>query len=205
MFYMLLRFSTNGRVIDDLQCHHTCDIIITNTSYSGNPPCQSTSIVFKMTAFWTWSLMIRQWRLQPLIILCLEFLIIRREKYLSQYIWIRRIPFIYITFCYLLASARDVLRKYSSFIMHNNVVLSHLLLCITSGRTNMIINTRIRWMSVLLSFSWWRHQMEAFSALLALCAGNSPVTGEFPSQRPVTRSFDAFFDLRLNKRLSKQS
>ena len=38
-----------------------------------------------------------------------------------------------------------------------------------------------------------------------LCAGNSPVTGEFPSQRPVTRSFDVFFDLRLNKRLSKHS
>ena len=53
--------------------------------------------------------------------------------------------------------------------------------------------------------SWWRHQMEAFSALLALCAGNSPVPGEFPAQRPVTRSFDVFFDLRLNKRLSKQS
>ena len=46
--------------------------------------------------------------------------------------------------------------------------------------------------------------MEAFSALLAICAGNSPVTGEFPAQRPVTRSFDVFFDLRLNKRLSKQ-
>ena len=46
---------------------------------------------------------------------------------------------------------------------------------------------------------------ETFSELLALCAGNSPVTGEFPSQRPVTRSFDVFFDLRLNKRLSKQS
>ena len=29
-------------------------------------------------------------------------------------------------------------------------------------------------------FSWWRHQIETFSALLALCAGNSPVTGEFP-------------------------
>ena len=43
------------------------------------------------------------------------------------------------------------------------------------------------------------------SALLALCAGNSPVTGEFPAQRPVTRSFDIFFGLRLNKRLSKQS
>ena len=53
--------------------------------------------------------------------------------------------------------------------------------------------------------SWRRHQMEPFSALLAICAGNSPVTGEFSAQRPVTRSFDAFFDLRLNKRLSKQS
>ena len=47
--------------------------------------------------------------------------------------------------------------------------------------------------------------METFSALLALCAWNSPVTGELLTQRPVTRSFDVFFDLRLNKRLSKQS
>ena len=54
-------------------------------------------------------------------------------------------------------------------------------------------------------FPWWRHQMETFSALLAICAGNSPVPGEFPTQRPVTRSFDVFFDLCLNKRLSKQS
>ena len=54
-------------------------------------------------------------------------------------------------------------------------------------------------------FAWWRHQMETFSALLALCEGNSPVSGEFPSQRQVTRSFDVFFVLRLNKRLSKQS
>ena len=50
----------------------------------------------------------------------------------------------------------------------------------------------------------WRHQMETFSALLAICAGNSPVPSEFPTQRPVTRSFHVFFDLRLNKRLSKQ-
>ena len=47
--------------------------------------------------------------------------------------------------------------------------------------------------------------MEAFSALLAICAGNSPVSGEFSAQRPVTRSFDVFFDLCPNKRLSKQS
>ena len=59
--------------------------------------------------------------------------------------------------------------------------------------------------ATLYTRAWWRHQMETFSALLAICAGNSPVTGEFPAQRPVTRSFDVFFDLRLNKRLSKQS
>ena len=54
------------------------------------------------------------------------------------------------------------------------------------------------------SKSWWCHQMETSSALLAIGAGNPPVTGEFPTQRPVTWSFDVFFDLRLNKRLSKQ-
>ena len=59
--------------------------------------------------------------------------------------------------------------------------------------------------SILNPISWWSHQMETFSALLAICAGNSPVPDEFPTQRPVTRSFDVFFDLRLNKRLSKQS
>ena len=45
--------------------------------------------------------------------------------------------------------------------------------------------------------------MEQFSALLAICAGNSPVPGEFPAQMPVTRSFDVFCDLRLYKGLSK--
>ena len=55
------------------------------------------------------------------------------------------------------------------------------------------------------SISWWRHQMEKFSALLVICAGNSPVTDEFPTQRPVKWSVAVFFDLHLNKRLSKQS
>ena len=50
----------------------------------------------------------------------------------------------------------------------------------------------------------WRHQMETFSALLAFCTGNSPVTGEFPSQTPVTWNFDVFFQLCLNQQLSKQ-
>ena len=57
---------------------------------------------------------------------------------------------------------------------------------------------------LLCCMTWRRNQMETCSALLALCAGYSPVTGEFPAQRPVTWSFDIFFDLRLNKQLSKQ-
>ena len=69
------------------------------------------------------------------------------------------------------------------------------------GTLSLYGTTRPQW----LELPWWRHQMETFSALLALCAGNSSVIGEFPSQRPMTRSFDVFFDLRLNKRLSKQS
>ena len=47
----------------------------------------------------------------------------------------------------------------------------------------------------------WKH----FPRYWLFCAGNSTVTGEFPSQRPVRRSFGFFFDLRLNKRVSKQS
>ena len=52
------------------------------------------------------------------------------------------------------------------------------------------------------SVPWWHHQMETFCALLA---GYSPITGEIPSQKPVTLGFAVSFDLCLNKRLSKQS
>ena len=71
--------------------------------------------------------------------------------------------------------------------------------------TDAICGTRGRWVFTrtchnfnagLTIRSWWRHQMETFSALLAICAGNSLV--------PVTRNFYVFFDLRLNKGLSKQ-
>ena len=58
-----------------------------------------------------------------------------------------------------------------------------------------------------LSQSWLIiafHQMETFSVLLDFSAGNSPVTGEFPSQTQGMLSFDVFFDLRLNQQLSKQ-
>ena len=54
----------------------------------------------------------------------------------------------------------------------------------------------------------WRQRLidaDWFCALLVFCAGNSPVPGEFSAQRPVTRSFDVFFDLHMHKQLSKQS
>ena len=83
-------------------------------------------------------------------------------------------------------------------------------ICDESKRTEILRDFRwilsahltIKW--IVMPLAWWRHQMETFSALLAICAGNSPAPGEFPTQRPVTRSFDVFFDLCLNKRLSKQ-
>ena len=57
---------------------------------------------------------------------------------------------------------------------------------------------------IFILWTWWRHQMETFPLYWPFVWGNSPVTGEFPIQKPVTRSFDGFFDLRLNNRLSKQ-
>ena len=77
--------------------------------------------------------------------------------------------------------------------------------CDRGTLSNMLCNSLTPGDVALFLITWWRHQMETFFALLAICAGNPPVTGEFLSQRPVTRSFDVFFDLRLNKRLSKQS
>ena len=69
------------------------------------------------------------------------------------------------------------------------------------GIVTIILLPQWQWSSLQIyiytSISWWRHQMETFCASLALCAGNSPVTGEFSSQRPVARSFDVFLDLRL--------
>ena len=100
------------------------------------------------------------------------------------------------------------------FIHHLGVLIpQHELIKITAKlvpNKNMVMGSQSHQLNFFEQFkfgrtnTWWRHQMETFSALLAICAGNSPVSGEFPAQRPVTRSFDVSFDLRLNKRLSKQ-
>ena len=57
----------------------------------------------------------------------------------------------------------------------------------------------VRWVQIMLHWSWWPPNGTIFRVTGYLC-GNSPVTGEFSAKKPVTRGFDAFFDLRLNKR-----
>ena len=88
-------------------------------------------------------------------------------------------------------------------IPHINLVMTHRVYFPT-GRVCWVAFTFIHQWLPSFQYSWWRHQMDTFSVLLAICAGNSSLTGDFPSQRPVTRSFDIFFDLSMNKRLSKQ-
>ena len=116
-----------------------------------------------------------------------------------------------IVTCYEYANQLHVCTTTLKSCAHMYVDTSGILIFkLAPGPTCTIINAMIILIISVVQYwynylTWWRHQMEAFSALLALCAGNSPITGEFPAQRPVTRSFDVFFDLRLNKPLCKQS
>ena len=84
-------------------------------------------------------------------------------------------------------------------VSHYQILSLHYKNMLTSGWI------RVNPALMLPPFSWWRHRLEAFSALLALCAGKTPVSGELPAQRPVARGFDAFFGLCLIKQLSKHS
>ena len=86
----------------------------------------------------------------------------------------------------------------------NSIGIKYLSTKLTEKAILVIISYGYGYGPTWISLSWWRHQMETFSALLVICAGNSPVNGEFPAQRPVTRSVDILFDVRLNKRLGKQ-
>ena len=92
---------------------------------------------------------------------------------------------------------RFTVSKYWIFISK-----SYWILVWVTFRATLVQKNPVQWSCFVASSSdyvpvaWCRHQMKTFFALLALCAGNSPVTGEFPSQRPVTRCFDVFFDPR---------
>ena len=113
----------------------------------------------------------------------------------------------YIWFCGMLKETRGCLNRYYHYRNSYPTMETHIpektVFILNRGpvRTRVAVHNS----ACIHQVAWWRHQMETFSALLAICAGNSPVPGEFPAQRPVTRSFDVFFDLRLIKRLSKQS
>ena len=84
----------------------------------------------------------------------------------------------------------------------HTLIIQHDVMLMKKVSKHLNLETRLR--NYRHACSWWHHQMETYSALLAINAGNSPVTGEFHAQRPVTRLFDVIFDLRPNKRLSKQ-
>ena len=56
-----------------------------------------------------------------------------------------------------------------------------------------------------LHLTWWCHQMETFSALLAICSGNSRVTGELPAHSQWRGALVFSLIFALNKRLGKQS
>ena len=115
-----------------------------------------------------------------------------------------------VSFPYPSTKSYSKIISQTSFWEHNAVEASDCfsvtLICIKICVYHNVMptNNPLLWLWSMFG-TWWRHQMETFSALLAIYAGNSPVSGEFPAQRPVTLSFDIFFDLRLNKRLSKQS
>ena len=102
---------------------------------------------------------------------------------------------------YMNSNQNSISKRVYCFINYKYTINTHLR---TRSHTDRDNPSWFQCCSFLRLKPWWRHQMDIFSALLSLCVGNSPITGQFPSQRPVTRSFDVFFDLRLNKRLSKQ-
>ena len=94
--------------------------------------------------------------------------------------------------------ANHLTRNQKIVIHSNSCIILYILICHKNN------SAHEGWYNKVHHNTWWCHQMETFSASLAIYAGNSPVPGEFPAERPVTRRFDVFFYLRLIKRLSKQ-
>ena len=93
---------------------------------------------------------------------------------------------------------------YSVEITDNPIIFNSLLRLPANDLSKVRITSIRRWPLILYTYIMTSSNGN-ISALLAMYAWNTPVTGEFPAQRPITRSFDVFFDLRLNERLSKQS
>ena len=67
---------------------------------------------------------------------------------------------------------------------YGNLPLAFSICLIDNIGNNNISSTIVK--CFLNTYPWWRHQMETFYTSLAICVGNSPVTGEFPTQRHVS-------------------
>ena len=132
----------------------------------------------------------------------------RSQARINQYISYDSIPGLSFT------TQQDNMSLNATNIWAQKHTIALLHYCLPGGMSNFKV---IQWFEQRSSqrhgfrtpfYTRWRHQMETISTLpvvTGLFAGNSPVPGEFPSQRPAARSFDVFFDLCLNKQLSKQS
>ena len=97
----------------------------------------------------------------------------------------------------------SVLMAYSIFLIHLHIPWAlTTLLSITAYKYNSILfeNQHFPWRKPMMTSS----NENIFRVTDHLC-GEFTGPGEFPTQRPVTRSFDVYFDLRPNKWLSKQS
>ena len=85
-----------------------------------------------------------------------------------------------------------------------SILFAKMVECRNDADQGIVLPLRFDTVAFLLTNAWWLHQMETFSTLLAICAGNSPVTGEFPAQKASDAELWYFLRFALNKRLSKQ-
>ena len=89
------------------------------------------------------------------------------------------------------ACSSDIFSKYTVYYIPVQTVM------------DVITVYRHSWLIVMFHIMMTSSNGAIFRVAGLLC-GEFTGTGEFPAQRPVTQSFDVSFDLRLNKRLSKQ-
>ena len=124
-------------------------------------------------------------------------------------IWIKLIVIHLNVWKYYLKSISSLSFKYLYLYYFSPVTWCHILVYISLHFTLLSKywpdNLRPNAWSGICQYAMMTSSNGNIFRVIGICAGNSPVPGEFPTQRPVTRSFDVFFDLRLNKRLSKQS
>ena len=107
-----------------------------------------------------------------------------------------------LPFCFMIIHPRHIIPTLAQYIV--TVKFTEYIWAQNTASTRVLYKQTANLPETKL-LSWWCHQMETVSVLLAISAGNSLVPGEFPTQRPVTWSFDVFFDLRPDKWLSIQS